>query len=170
MSARLPPLEPELRALLERRHAESAIDAAYRAPLVPADSATSAALERVIVRDAGGQVARYDVKRLTPLGDWLARATDDRRMREHQLAASGLFDELPEGVSVASLGSALLADGSAALLMRDVGEQIPPAGAAPLTHEQVAIAMTGLARLHATFAEFPPDAPRSLASTRWSIG
>jgi hypothetical protein len=144
-----------LRALLETRHATSAIDTASHAPLVPADSATGATLERIVVQDDDGQVARYVVKRLTPLGDWLARATDDRRIREHQLAASGLFGALPAGVTVASLGSAQLANGGAALLMRDVGEHIPPAGDASLTHEQLRIAMVGLARLHAAFAGFP---------------
>jgi Ser/Thr protein kinase RdoA (MazF antagonist) len=157
VNAALPPLEPELRALLETRHAASAIDTARRAPLTPADSATSAALERIVVQDADGQVTRYVVKRLAPLGDWLARATDDRYMREHQLAASEIFEGLPAGVSVASLGSALLADGGAALLMRDVGEHIPPAGDAHLTHAQLRIAMVGLARLHATYARFPAE-------------
>ena len=146
------PLEPELRALLAHWHAIAAIDAAARAPLVPADSATDAALERIVIHDADGRMARYVVKRLTPLGDWLARATADRHMREHQLAASELFNNLPDGVGVASLGSVLLADGRAALLMRDVAQQIPAAGNSSLTRAQLRLAMNGLARLHTHFA------------------
>jgi hypothetical protein len=170
VNVQLPPLEPELRALLERRHDASAINAAKRELLVPADSATGAALERIVVREADGHVARYVVKRLMPLGDWLARATDDRDMREHQLVASGLFDALPAGVGVASLGSAQLANGGAAVLMRDVGEQMPTSGDTPLTHEQLRIAMVGLARLHAAFATFPAQRAAQLGLTtleRW---
>jgi hypothetical protein len=150
----LPPLEPELRVLLAQRHADDVLAAAERVPLVPDDSATGAALERITLRDADGCVTRYVVKRLTPLGDWLARATDDRRMREHLLAASGVFDALPPGVGVAALASTLLASGGAALLMRDVAAQIPPAGNVPLTPAQLGAAMLGLARLHTACADF----------------
>jgi hypothetical protein len=149
------PLEPEVLAFLDRRHGLNARHAVAREPLTSADSATGARLERLIVSDDAGRQSRYVIKRLRPLGDWIARATGDTRVREYQIATGGVLGALPEGLATPVVGSLALADGSFALIMRDVADGLPPSGDDPLTAEQVASSLRVVARLHTTFFGFP---------------
>jgi hypothetical protein len=149
------PLEPEILAFLDRRHGLNVRHAIGREPLVSADSATGARLERVTVSDDAGRQSCYVIKRLRPLGDWIARATGDTRVREHQIAAGGLYAALPRELTTPVLGSLELADGGYALIMRDLSAALVPSGDEPLTVEQLAASLRALARLHTAFFGFP---------------
>lgn len=148
-------LEPEILAFLDRRHGLNARHAVRREELASDDSATGARLERIIVSDDTGRESRYVVKRLRPLGDWIQRATGDTRVREHQIAAGGLFGSLPEGLATPVLGSLSLTDGGYALVMRDLTDVLVPPGDAPLAATQLEASLAALARLHSTFVGFP---------------
>jgi Ser/Thr protein kinase RdoA (MazF antagonist) len=151
------PLDDAVRAHLIERHGVTALASAQRAVLTPVDSATGAVLERIVV---GG--ASYVLKYLTPLGDWLQRATDDRLMREYTLATSGLFQRLPPGTGTAVERAATTSDGGATLLMRDLTGSVLPAGDVLLTSEQLRVALVGLSRLHAAFAGFSAEQAQTL--------
>jgi hypothetical protein len=148
-------LEPEIIAFLEARHGDGAARAIQRSPLASADSATGATLERLLLPGTLDGPARYVVKRLRRGGDWIGRATGDERLREAQLAASGIFRSLPDGVGTALVGQVALSDGSAALVMHDVSSALAPPGDDPLTEEQLVRSLQALARLHAAFRGFP---------------
>lgn len=150
-----PPLEPEIVHFLERRHDIDVASAIERTLLSTADSATNAQLERIVLGDDSGQSTSYVVKRLTPHGDWIGRATHDTRVREHQLAVGGIYRSLPEGLGTAVLASLPLASGGFALLMQDIGASLVPPGDDPLTAEQLTESLRALARLHSTFYGFP---------------
>ena len=156
-------LEPEILAFLDRRHGLNVRHAIQREPLTSIDSATGAILERVVVSDDSGQQARYVVKRLRPLGDWIARATGDTRVREHQIAAGGIFSALPDGIATPVLGSLSLTTGGYALIMRDLGDALVPSGDEPLTPQQLTASLQALARLHSAFHGFPARLTSGLA-------
>src|SRR5688572_2339529 len=145
-------LEPEVAALLAELHGPHALDSMRREPLYSPESATLAPLECVTI-DVGGQEYRYVVKRISRLGEWLARATDDRLIREHQLAKSGVFDNLPPGVSSATLASTATEYG-AAIVMLDVTAGLMPPRDEQLSHGRLHTSLTGLAHMHARFAGF----------------
>jgi Ser/Thr protein kinase RdoA (MazF antagonist) len=158
--SRVAQTEPELIVLLRRRHGERAVADAQRAVLDVEDSATGAALERIQVLERGTTTS-YVVKRISPLGDWLARATDDRQMREYQLAVGGIFAELPAGVASATIGAARTRDG-AVILMRDVSHGLPRTRDTLLTDEQVRRTMQALASVHSTCRDLPNKRAASL--------
>jgi aminoglycoside phosphotransferase (APT) family kinase protein len=151
----LPPLEPEIVALLEQRHGAGALTGAERSAIASVDSATGASLERLVLPGTLEGSARYVVKRLRPRGDWIGRATNDDRMREYRLATGDIYRALPEEVGTAVVGAVELADGSAALLMQDVSAALVPPGDEPISEEQATRSLRALARLHSTFYGFP---------------
>ncbi|HUG15352.1 MAG TPA: phosphotransferase [Thermomicrobiales bacterium] len=146
-------IEPEIEAFLAQRHGPGLSCA--REPLSSAESASGATLERITVTNAAGQHASYVVKRLSPLGDWIARATRDERMREYQLAASAIPGALPSAIGTAVAGATTLATGGAALIMRDVSDCLALPGDEPFSRGQTTRALEGLAQLHSTFYGFP---------------
>lgn len=150
----LPPLEPEIVAFLEQRHGAGGVAGAERLVMAPADSATGAMLERLVLPATLEGPVRYVVKRLRPRGDWIGRATNDERMREYRLAAGGIYQALPEGIQTAVAGAVELA-GGAALVMHDVSPALVPPGDEPISEEQAARSLRALARLHSTFYGFP---------------
>lgn len=162
--APLAPLEPEIAAIFASLRGQPSLDTLERAPLVSPESATLAPLERVSL-DVDGQRARYVVKRITRLGDWLSRATDDRLIREHQLAASGLFAALPAGVASATIASTSISQG-AAIIMRDVSAGLMPPGDARVSPAQLHVSLNGLAAMHAQFAGFPDERAQRIGLNR----
>jgi hypothetical protein len=149
--------------LLAERHGPVERLTLERAPLRSAESFSGVALERVVVRGPDGPPASYVIKQLTPLGDWLARALGDDRLREQRLATSGLLDALPEGVGAAVVAATPLRDGQAWLLMRDVTPLLAPPGDLPFSDAQVDVALNGLAALHSAFADLPAERADELA-------
>ena len=143
---------PELLELLGARHPDLAHAVIKHAPLTSVEQFGDAPLERVSVRAADGLTTRYIVKRVAPLGDWLARATRDELAREYQVCAGGLLDELPPGVGSAVLATAPGANGQALLLLRDVSALLAPPGDLPFTDAQLDLIACGAARLHSAFA------------------
>lgn len=140
-----------LRALLPDGWDETCV----RAPLSTTDSSTQARLERISAT-VGDQCYCFVVKRLTRLGDWLARATDDRLIREHAINAAGIFTRLPPAVASATLASTTTRDG-AIVIMRDLTDNLLPSGEQPLNGDQVRRIMRGLASMHSALAGFPAD-------------
>jgi hypothetical protein len=151
----LPSLEPELIALLEQRHGSGAAVTVERKVMTSVDSATGASLERLVLPGTLDGAARYVVKRLSPKGDWVGRATNDERMREYRLAASGIYRTLPAEVGTPVVGAVALAGGGAALVMYDIGPALVPPGDDPISEEQLTRSLRALARLHSTFYGFP---------------
>jgi hypothetical protein len=144
---------PVIEELLADRHGPGlTIDVE---PLVSVEAASGSTLERITVTEASGAVGRYVVKHLRPLGDWIARATRDERMREYQLAASAIPGALPRGLGTAVLHAQSRSDGGATLVMRDISEHLSPPGDEPFTREQSTRSLEGLARLHSAFYGFP---------------
>lgn len=128
--------------------------AIQRAPLLSVDSATGSVLERWAVTDAAGVRHEHVIKRLRPGGDWIARATNDDRMREHAIAAGGIFRSLPSSVMSAVVGTTR-AVGEAAVIMEDVSPALVPPGDDPLTVAQLRQSLVALAALHSAFHGFP---------------
>jgi hypothetical protein len=146
-------LEPEIVAFLEQRHGAGL--SRIREPLALETLSSSATVERLVLTEAHGERATYVIKRLRPLGDWIARATRDDRMREYQFAASAIPSALPAGTGGAVMHAAMLAGGGAALIMRDVSDHLAPADDERFTLAQTTRAIESLARLHSTFYGFP---------------
>jgi hypothetical protein len=153
----LAPLEPVLFQLLLDRHHNLQPSDVEREPLKSAELFGGAQLERLTVLAAGAAPTRYVVKRVAPLGDWLARATHDTLAREYQIVADGLLGELPDGVSSALLAAAPLGDGHAVLLLRDVSDLLAPPGDQPFSDAQLDLLARGAARLHSAFAGLPAE-------------
>jgi aminoglycoside phosphotransferase (APT) family kinase protein len=151
----LPPLEPEIIAFLEERHGAGALAGAEREPMMSADSATGATLERLTLPATLDGSNRYVIKRLRPRGDWIARATNDERMREYRLLRGGMYRALPNEIGTAIVGGVELAGGGAALVMHDVSTALVPPGDDPLSEQQLTRSLRALARLHASFYGFP---------------
>ena len=131
-------------------------DATARVPMdKTADSKSGSTFERVTI---GGEP--FVLKHLHVHDDWLARATGDLACRPLQVWRSGLLDRLPDCIDHAVVGAAggLGAGGlGAALLLRDVGDQLIPEGNDPLSPDQHAAFVAHMARLHATFWGWTDD-------------
>lgn len=146
-------LEPEVTAFLERHHGDER--SGIPEPLKSIALAADGRIERLTVPSSTGCPTRYVIKRLQPLDGWIARATRDDRMREHQLAASAIPSAFPAGIGHAILHSALLESGGVAIIMRDVSSSLASSGDGILTAEQATRLLESLARLHSTFYGFP---------------
>lgn len=146
---------------LSKRPVASSIDeliagATLREPMdKTADSKSGSTFERV---EIGGE--RFVLKHLSVYDDWLARATGDLGCRPLQVWESGLLDALPDCIDHAVVGAAGgLGRGGhgAALLLRDIGDQLVPEGAEPLDPAQHDAFVAHMARLHATFWGWTDD-------------
>lgn len=157
-------LEPEIVDILRAWHGALEFERMTREPLHSPDSATLAPIERVTIQTPDGTCA-YVVKRIRPLGDWLARATDDRMMREHQVARSGVFARMPAGVASATLATTEIA-GGAAIIMRDVTSGLIGSGDALLTPQQLRISIAGLVRMHEAFLGIAPELSEAFGYNR----
>ncbi|HEX6800169.1 MAG TPA: hypothetical protein VF116_20825 [Ktedonobacterales bacterium] len=142
------------------RDGERTTALAARVPLAP--SLAGGALERIVVRHTLPSGAswrhRHVVKWLLPEHGWLGAATHDTRIREAQLARSGLLDTLPRSLATPTRAVRIEGDPAApevaVLLMDDVSPYLVrhaiggPAGR--LTGELLAL-LDRLAQLHARF-------------------
>ncbi len=142
-------------------------DATERRPLVTGDGKSGSELELVVI---GG--ARYVLKHLHPDVDWTMRGFGDLACRPIAVWTSGLLDALPPSIDHAVVGAAagLGRNGwGGALLLRDVGTHLFPAGDEPISlvhHRQL---LQHLAEMCAMFWE-PSDAVPAMLSleSRWS--
>ena len=113
------------------------------------DSLSGSRFERVTV-DGQPCVVKY----LGYEHDWLARALGDRDCWALTMWRTGLLDALPDCIDHTILGVAREADGTVALLMRDVGGHLVPpgSGALPLPHHRQFL--EHLSVMHARFWGF----------------
>ena len=127
-------LEPEIVSRLEQRYGEGCVvSVSSDHPVGPPTG----------LRLSDGTMCR--IRRLRPLGDWIARATSDERMRAYQIASSGVLRSLPAGVSTAVVDAIVFPNGAAVI------ERVLPDDMAPSLEPL----LVGLARLHSAFVGFP---------------
>lgn len=121
-------------------------------------------LYRLWLRASGrpGHERTLVVKYAEPLAGWLGVISDDTRIREAQIAASGLLNDLPRGIVTPTLAGAFRGPSNqpsgAALLMRDVEPYLEPHpyGTPPGTLPPSALALAQrLAQLHARYWNDP---------------
>lgn len=140
--------------------------ATERAPLDASDAKSGSALERVVI---DGE--RFVLKHLHPDGDWTMRGFGDLACRPVEVWTSGLLDAVPPSIDHAVVGAAagLGRNGwGGALLLRDVGKHLVPAGdhVLPLDHHRQLL--DHMAALSAAFWE-PTELPELLSlESRWS--
>ncbi len=147
-------LTPESLSAIEGR----AVREVRTRPFVTADSASGSMFLAVEAEgEAGRPPGRYLVKRVSAARDWLMRATEDPG-REALLFLSGALDRLGEGarhsiVAVAHDTPDLPQAAGWALLLRDVSPGLLPPRFEPIGPEAHALALEGIAALHATYFE-----------------
>jgi hypothetical protein len=120
-----------------------------------ADSKSGSTFERVVI--AGEP---FILKHLHVYDDWLARATGDLACRPLLVWKSGLLDALPACIDHAVVGAVGgLGPGGlgAALLLRDVGDQLIPEGGELLEADLHTKFIEHMAALHATFWGWTDD-------------
>ncbi len=126
--------------------------ATRRTPMSTGDSKSGASFERVAINGE-----RYVVKHLHVDDDWIMRATGDLGCRPLTMWRSGLLDELPGCLDHAVVGATagLGRNGwGAALLMRDVSDELVPEGDTIVPLEQHSAFLAHMAALHARFWEW----------------
>jgi hypothetical protein len=127
--------------------AEHGLDGAPDAPF-PTDG-WSGATFRLLERDG----RRFVLKHSSPAHDWIVRATRDDGIREAWLAATLAADGDP-GVATPYLGAAVAPDGGAAILMRDLTDELGAwrrqPGGGVLEPAETAALIERIAALHAS--------------------
>jgi hypothetical protein len=97
---------------------------------------------------------RYVVKRVSRTIDWIIQMTSDQAMREAQIGASNVLDELRPGLQSPSIAAAYDGDGFA-LLMHDVTARLlPKDGRLPAA--TVELILSRIAEMHARFWDALP--------------
>lgn len=140
---------------------------ARRRPFHHEDGKSGSAFERVRIGDG-----RFVLKRLHVDDDWIARSLGDLRCRSLLVWTSGLLDAVPDVVDHTVVGAAggLGRNGwGAALLMRDVGAHLVPAGDAPLPTVQHAALIDAMAELSARFRGWTDTIGLLPLSVRYSM-
>jgi hypothetical protein len=117
--------------------------ASSRVPMTAVDSKSGARFERVVL---DGEP--YVLKHVDHRDDWIMRQTGDVGCVPLRVWESGVFDLLPPSIDHATVGAAR-EGGRGAVLMRDVGEWLVPAGDAPIPPDQHLELLDHLAALHA---------------------
>jgi hypothetical protein len=117
--------------------------ASRRVPMTAADSRSGARFERVVIDDEP-----FVLKHIDHRDDWFMRQTGDIGCVPVRVWESGVLDLLPDCIDHATVGAAR-DGGHGAVLMRDVGEWLVPAGDAPIAPEQHLRFLDHLAALHA---------------------
>jgi Phosphotransferase enzyme family len=113
------------------------------------DSLSGSTFERVIIDGD-----KFVVKHLHVDDDWVARATGDLRCRPLLTWRAGILQQLPSTIDHCIVGAACgLGRGGlgAALLLRDVSDELLPEGDGPMTVEQHDRFVAHMADLHAAF-------------------
>jgi len=145
-------------------------------PLLGIDADTVTRVEAMVGGLSGGRIYRLRLRRnqgfgaertrvlkySEPLEGWLGDTSGDTRIREAQLAASGLLADLPRDIALATLSVAFRGSRDhpegAALLMRDEQRSLlpQPFHTPPGTIPPVAVALADrLARMHARYWNDP---------------
>jgi hypothetical protein len=140
---------------------------AVRTPFHNDDGKSGSTFERVVI---DGE--RYVLKRMHVDDDWIARSLGDVGCRPLRVWAAGLLDRVPPGIDHTVVGAAagLGRNGwGAALLMRDVGDRLVVEGDAPLSIEEHAGFLDGMARLAARFWGWTDDVGLLPLTTRYSF-
>jgi hypothetical protein len=119
-------------------------DASSRTPVHFDDSKSGARFERVVIDGR-----RFLLKHVDVRDDWIMRQTGDIGCIPIRVWESGVFDLLPDCIDHATVGAAREGSGGAVLL-RDVGEWLLPAGDDAIDAGQHLRFLDHLAALHAS--------------------
>jgi len=145
-------------------------DVERREPFANPDGRSAATFERVWLHGE-----RHIVKYLHPDGDFTMRVSGDVRCRTVRAWAAGLLDSAPDLVDHAIVGAALghgRNGWGAALLMRDVSDELLPQGDLPIPPDDHAAFLDHVAGFCAAtwgWRDDPPAAPALLPyAARWS--
>ena len=137
--------------------------ASSRTPVEFDDSKSGARFERVVIDGEG-----YLLKHLDRRDDWIMRQTGDVGCIPIRVWESGAFDLLPDAIDHATIGAAR--EGiRGAVLLRDVGQWLVPAGDAPVEVAQQLQFLDHLAALHAATWGWHDDIGLLPAANRYSF-
>lgn len=131
----------------------------------PADARSSAGFERV---ERDGE--RCLVKYVHPDNDFTMRVSGDIGCRPRRVWGAGLMDVVPEAIDHATIGVAPWGPNGwgAALLMRDVGEELVPLGDDPIPEHQHVAILDALAALSARLWGWCDDLGLLPHPARWA--
>lgn len=129
-------------------------DAAERQALEGHDGRSGARLERVQLADGSSLI----VKRMSPATDLLMRVTSDPAGRELALWRGGVLDRLPAGVDHAILDGWHERDGTAIIVMRDLGRAVL-GWHRHLSRSECRTLLGAVTAVHATYAEIAASIP-----------
>lgn len=134
---------------------------AYR----PDDARSSAGFEQV---EVDGE--RCVVKYVHPEQDFTMRVSGDIGCRPRRVWAAGLMDTAPGAIDHVTLGAAPWGPNGwgAALLMRDVADELIPMGDDPLTDDQHHAFLAGIAELSASMWGWEDDLGLLEHERRWA--
>jgi len=137
--------------------------ASTRVPMAVDDSKSGARFERVVIDDEP-----FVLKHVDHRDDWIMRQTGDVGCVPVRAWESGVLDLLPDCIDHATVGAAR-EEGHGAVLMRDVGRWLIPAGDAPIDEEQHLRFLDHLATMHATCWGWHDDVGLVPVSNRYSF-
>jgi hypothetical protein len=141
--------------------------ASGRQPFRTSDAKSGSSFERV---EIDGE--HYVLKVMHVDDDWLARSMGDVACRQVRVWSAGLFDALPATIDHTIVGAAagLGRNGwGAALLMRDIGDLLVPAGHHPVALDQHAAFLDHLAELSARYWGWTDTVDLTPPSLRWAF-
>jgi hypothetical protein len=127
------------------------------------DSKSGARFERVVL---DGEP--HLLKHVDPRDDWIMRQTGDIGCIPVRVWESGVFDLVPSVIDHATVGAAR-EGGHGAVLLRDVGECLVPAGGQPIDPEQQLRFLDHLAQLHAATWGWRDDVGLLPVANRYSF-
>lgn len=139
--------------------------ASSRERFVPDDARSPAGFERVVI---DGE--RCVVKYVHPDFDFTMRVSGDVGCRPRRVWEAGLMDLAPETIDHAMLGVARWGRNGwgAALLMRDVSDDLPVLGDDPISEETHAAFLDGIAALAAPLWDYQGDMGLLPHRLRWA--
>ena len=137
--------------------------ASSRVPMTVDDSKSGARFERVVIDDES-----FVLKHVDHRDDWIMRQTGDVGCIPVRVWESGVLDLLPDCVDHATVGAAR-EQGHGAVLMRDVGAWLIPAGDAPVGEEQHLRFLDHLAAVHAACWDWNDEVGLIPLSNRYSF-
>jgi hypothetical protein len=141
--------------------------ASGRRPFRNSDAKSGSSFERL---EIDGE--RYILKVMHVDDDWLARSMGDVTCRQVRVWAAGLLAALPPSIDHTVVGAAtgMGRNGwGAALLMRDVGDRLVPAGHQAISLDQHAAFLDHLAELSACFWGWTDTVGLTPPSMRWAF-
>jgi hypothetical protein len=138
-------------------------DASSRTPVQFDDSKSGARFERVVIDGD-----RFLLKHVDPRDDWIMRQTGDVGCIPIRVWEAGVYDLVPATIDHATVGAAR--EGTrGAVLLRDVGEWLVPAGDDPVPAAQQLQFLDHLAELHAATWGWRDDVGLLPVANRYSF-